>query len=50
MIGFDGALVDGDMVDLHLLDHKVVAGQVRWSQNGRVGISFLAPLETAVEC
>lgn len=50
MIGFDGALVDGDRVDLHLLDHKMVTGQVRWAQGGRVGISFLAPLETAVEC
>ena len=50
MIGFDGVLVDGDMVDLHLLDHEVVTGQVRWAQDGRAGISFLAPLETAVEC
>lgn len=35
----------GDAVTLQLLDHGAVAGHVRWVRDGRVGISFAAPLE-----
>ena len=36
----------GEEVSLHLLDHGAVAGQVRWVRDGRVGINFVAPLES----
>ena len=44
-IAFHGDLPDGDPVMLQLLDHGAVAGQVKWSRDGRVGINFAAPLD-----
>jgi hypothetical protein len=35
----------GENVELQLLDHGAVAGQVRWVRDGHVGINFIAPLE-----
>ena len=32
-------------VTLHLLDRGAVAGQVIWVKDGRIGLSFTAPLE-----
>lgn len=45
MIVFHGELSDGDEVSLQLLDQGLVAGQVRWVRDGRVGINFLDQLE-----
>lgn len=36
----------GEDVNLQLLDHGAVAGQVRWARDGRIGINFVAPLES----
>ena len=36
----------GEEVSLQLLDHGTVAGQVRWVRDGRVGINFVAPLDS----
>jgi len=36
----------GEDVGLQLLDHGAVAGQVRWVREGRVGINFVAQLES----
>ena len=44
-IAFHGDLPEGDPVMLQLLDHGAVAGQVKWSSDGRVGINFAAPLD-----
>ncbi|WP_309601478.1 PilZ domain-containing protein [Sphingomonas sp.] len=49
MLGFQGTLVDGDDVTLHLLDHGAVRGQVRWSRDGRVGINFSNPLDLTLD-
>ncbi len=49
MIRFRGELVEGDAVQLQLLDHGVVTGQVRWIRDGRVGVGFAAPLDVAEE-
>lgn len=40
MIVFEGDLAEGDEVALQLLDQGLVAGQVRWVRDGRVGVSF----------
>ena len=45
MIRFRGELVEGDEVQLQLLDHKAVTGQVRWIGDGRVGVSFASPID-----
>ena len=36
----------GEDVGLQLLDHGAVAGQVRWVRDGRIGINFVAQLES----
>jgi hypothetical protein len=35
----------GERLPLQLLDHGLVSAQVRWVKEGRVGLSFDAPLE-----
>ena len=35
----------GERLPLQLLDHGVVSAQVRWVKDGRIGLSFAAPLE-----
>ena len=35
----------GERLPLQLLDHGVVWAQVRWVKDGRIGLSFAAPLE-----
>ena len=45
MVAFNGELSDGEEVELQLLDHGSVAGQVRWIGEGRAGIHFTSPLE-----
>lgn len=47
MIRFRGELAEGDMVELQLLDHGVVKGQVRWIRDGRVGVEFTPPIEVS---
>ncbi len=47
MIRFRGELGEGDEVELQLLDHGVVTGQVRWAHDGRVGVSFATPIDAA---
>lgn len=49
MIRFGGDIADGDEVTLHLLDQGAVSGQVRWNRDGRVGISFAAPLAAMMD-
>lgn len=44
MIAFDGHGREGDPVTIQLLDHGLVAGQVRWIRDGRAGIFFHTPL------
>ena len=44
MVRFVGTATDGEAVTIQLLDHGLVAGQVRWSRDGRIGIHFDAPL------
>ena len=36
---------DGEAVTIQLLDHGLVAGQVRWSRDGRIGIHFTTPID-----
>ena len=43
MLWFDEALHIGERVALQLLDEAMVAGQVRWIRDGRVGINFTGP-------
>ncbi len=45
MIAFSGHAYEGDPVTIQLLDHGLVAGQVRWIRDGRAGISFSQPLD-----
>lgn len=45
MIHFPGDIGDGEDVTIQLLDHGPVAGQVRWSREGCVGIHFHAPID-----
>jgi hypothetical protein len=35
----------GEKLPLQLLDQGLVAAQVRWVKDGRIGLSFAAPLE-----
>jgi hypothetical protein len=35
----------GERLALQLLEHGQVATQVRWVKDGRIGLSFTAPLE-----
>lgn len=35
----------GERLPLQLLDQGLVTAQVRWVKDGRVGVSFAAPLE-----
>lgn len=35
----------GERLPLQLLDRGVVSSQVRWVKDGRIGLSFAAPLE-----
>jgi hypothetical protein len=35
----------GERLPLQILDRGVVSAQVRWVRDGRVGLSFAAPLE-----
>jgi hypothetical protein len=35
----------GERLPLQLLDHGFVSAQVRWVKEGRIGLSFAAPLE-----
>lgn len=44
MIRFGGELIEGTEVQLQLLDHGTVTGQVRWIRDGRVGVSFADPI------
>lgn len=43
-IAFAGEPAVGERVTIQLLDHGLVAGQVRWARENRVGIQFDAPL------
>ena len=45
MVQFPGDASQGEAVTIQLLDHGLVAGQVRWSRDGRVGIHFDTPVE-----
>jgi hypothetical protein len=45
MIRFAGEAHIGESVSLQLLDRGVIAGQVRWLRDGRMGVSFVYPLE-----
>ena len=45
MIRFAGDAHIGESVSLQLLDRGEIAGQVRWLRDGRMGISFIQPLE-----
>lgn len=47
MIRFRGELIQGAEVQLQLLDHGTVTGQVRWIRDGRVGVSFATPVNVA---
>lgn len=40
MIALGTGLASGTYVTLRMLDRPAVRGQVRWSQNGRAGLSF----------
>lgn len=44
MIAFDGHGREGDPVTIQLLDHGLVAGQLRWIRDGKAGIFFTRPL------
>ena len=35
----------GERMTLQLLDQGLVTAQVRWVKDGRIGVSFIAPLE-----
>ena len=35
----------GEKLPLQLLDQGLVSAQVRWVKDGRIGLSFAAPLE-----
>lgn len=45
MVRFTGDVADGEAVTIQLLDHGLVAGQVRWSRDGRIGIHFTTPID-----
>ncbi len=35
----------GEKLPLQILDHGLLTAQVRWVRDGRIGLSFTAPLE-----
>lgn len=45
MVRFAGNAAEGEAVTIQLLDHGLVAGQVRWSRDGRIGIHFTTPID-----
>lgn len=45
MMRFAGDAHIGESVSLQLLDRGAIAGQVRWLRDGRMGVSFIQPLE-----
>ena len=45
MVRFAGDAHIGESVSLQLLDRGAIEGQVRWLRDGRMGVSFLQPLE-----
>ena len=45
MIRFSGEARIGESLSLQLLDRGAIAGQVRWLRDGRMGISYIQPLE-----
>jgi hypothetical protein len=45
MMRFAGDAHIGENVSLQLLDRGAIAGQVRWLRDGRMGVSFIQPLE-----
>lgn len=45
MVRFTGDVAVGEAVTIQLLDHGLVAGQVRWSRDGRIGIHFTTPID-----
>lgn len=47
MIRFRGELAEAAEVQIQLLDHGMVSGQVRWIRDGRVGVEFATPIEVA---
>lgn len=46
MIAFPGAIDEGDTLSLQLLDQEIVAAQVRWVRDGRVGVVFTRSPDT----
>lgn len=44
MVAFHGHGREGDPVTIQLLDHGLVAGQLRWIRDGKAGIFFTRPL------
>ncbi|MBA3667959.1 MAG: PilZ domain-containing protein [Sphingomonas sp.] len=45
MVRFAGDAHIGETVSLQLLDRGTIAGQVRWLRDGRMGVSFVRPLD-----
>lgn len=45
MVRFAGQAHIGESVSLQLLDRGEIAGHVRWLRDGRMGVSFIQPLE-----
>lgn len=45
MIANSDALTVGERITLQLIDHGEVEAEVRWSNDGRVGLHFTRPLE-----
>jgi hypothetical protein len=45
MVHFPHAPNIGERLLLQLLDRGVVSAQVRWVKDGRIGLSFAAPLD-----
>jgi hypothetical protein len=35
----------GECLVIHLLDQGLVSAQVKWVKDGRIGLSFIAPVE-----
>jgi hypothetical protein len=49
MVIFPHAPNIGERLLLQLLDRGVVSAQVRWVKEGRIGLSFAAPLDSLAE-
>jgi hypothetical protein len=45
MVIFPHAPNIGERLPLQILDRGIVSAQVRWVRDGRIGLSFAAPLE-----